>query len=1062
MRRRAWGWAGLGGALLALATPHAAFAQARAFDIPRQEAATAIAVFGLQAGLRITAPVSGLRGVQTRAIRGRMDTRAALGLLLADTDLIVARDDGHTIVLQVRREAAPATPPPTADISELVVTGSRVQAPGRTSAEIESRTRRDLAYTGKTNVQQMVAEVGSLVGSNGDDQRSTGESALNLRNLGQNRTLTLVDGRRFVSGFGGASAVDVNVIPAALIERVDVLTGGASAVYGADAVTGVVNFILKKNYEGLGFDAQYGDAEDGDFRDQVYSITAGKNFHDGRGNVTANYTFGERPNTPFTAREQGFDLWERVNNPNGTSPRFVLLNGTRDGFFANGGAFIDPGRTFSTGGFNGDGTPYNHGRNVGGYAGATEIGGDGPPTYTLFSDDLRPSNKRHIVSVLAHYDVSDRFKPYVDLHLSDIRNESLSQHSQTVMQPIASDTAYIPANVLAASGGRQILFNRWDFDGGVRDNRLSKRTMRVVLGARGELTDHLQYDVSFNYGEVRRRNYIANNRLYDRYLAAMDAVVDPSTGRVVCRSDLDPSSFNRLRTDALAVAFNPAQGPVSFTAGRGSGCAPFNPFTTDAASQAAANAWIYQPTIDYVRNRQTVLSGFLTADTGAFFELPGGAINVVVGGEYRKEVSSVDFDSFSGASPRIAHVNGVDVHGRYDVTEVFGEVSLPLLKDHSPLVRELTIDGAFRYSDYSTIGRTSTWRLGGLFATAGGLELRGTLSRAARAPTIGELFTPATNGTAALGINDPCSVANVSLGSPTRRANCATALGALGVNPATFNPLLGTFFPAVSAGNPDLQEETASAQTVGVSWSPPWTPGLRLAAGYYDIVIRDGVITPTTQSVFSACYDAPDLDNLFCSLLRRQPGTGAASFVQIRAVNVARIHTSGYEFSGSYTLPTELGRFTFSGNAGYLQHLRLQKTPAPQLTDDRGLYDTDTGGSSPKWVVNLDLTWTHGAWDANYGFNYSSRTLRNGLLNVQRGSAAMVIDEPYIKAFVNHDVQVGYRLGDDSRLYAGVRNLTNEYPDKVQGSLNGLLGRQGYAGRTYYVGASLRFADIWN
>jgi iron complex outermembrane receptor protein len=967
------------------------------------------------------------------------------------------------VALLALTAAGSAFAQPAANVEEVVITGTRVRTPNLESpAPITTLSEQALAYTGKTNVQQMVAEVGSLVGSNGDDQRSTGESALNLRNLGQNRTLTLVNGRRFVSGFGGNSAVDINVIPAALIERVDVLTGGASAVYGADAVTGVVNFIMKKNFEGLAVDAQYGDAQKGDFRDQVYSVTAGRNLDGGRGNIAVNYTFGERPNVPVTARHQASDLYERVNNPNGSSPRYVLMNGTHDGFFANGGAFIDPGRTFSPGGFNGNGSPYIHGVNVGGYAGATEIGGDGPPTYTLFSDDLRPSNDRHIFSVLAHYDVSDKFRPYVEVHLSDVKNESLSQQSQIVFQPIASDTAFIPANVRAAAGATPIQFNRWDYDGGVRDQRIDKRTIRVVVGANGDLNDHLQYDVSANYGEVRRRSYIGNNRIYDRYLAALDSVVDPSSGKIVCRSDIDPSSFNRLKTDALAVAFNPALGPASFTAGRNSGCVPYNPFTTDSASQAQALAWIYQPTVDFVRNKQTVLSGYLTADTGAFFKLPGGPISLVGGGEYRKEESNVDFGPLSGSPRKIAHLNGVDVDGQYDVKEVFGEISAPLLKDMGPLIRELTVDGAYRYSDYSTVGKTNTWKVGGVFATALGLKFRGTYSKAARAPTIGELFTPLANGTAALGSNDPCSTSNVSIGTGTRKANCETALRALGVNPATFNPLLGTFFLTQTGGNINLKEETAKTLTYGGIWQPSFVPGLSVSVDYYDIKLSDAVITPTTNSIFNACYDAPDLNNQFCSLLKRDPTTGFASFVQISNVNVAKIYTQGYEFNGSYTLPTDYGRFTLSGNASYLKRLELQKTPAPQLTDDRGLYDTDTGGSSPKWVGNIDLTWSLGRWDANYGFNYSGRTLRNGITNIQRPTVDTFIDEPYIKAFYNHDVQVGYKVRQDSRLYAGIRNLTNEYPDKVQGSLNGLLGRQGYAGRTFYVGVNLKFADMWN
>lgn len=298
--------------MLLLGLPAAAHAETRAFNIPSQDAASAIVAFALQADVQITAPVSRLQGVRTPAVRGVMEARVALARLLQGTPLAVARDDGRTITLQVAPRVETAFAPPVSNISELVVTGTRVgtEAP-QTSAAVNSRTGRALTEGGKTNVQQMLAEAGALVGSNGDDERSTGESALNLRNLGQNRTLTLVDSRRFVGGFGGSTAVDVNALPAAMIERVDILTGGASAIYGADAVTGVVNFIIKKNFEGLALDAQYGDAQRGDFRDQVYAITAGRNLDGGRGNITVNYTFGERPMVAASARREAtLDIYE--------------------------------------------------------------------------------------------------------------------------------------------------------------------------------------------------------------------------------------------------------------------------------------------------------------------------------------------------------------------------------------------------------------------------------------------------------------------------------------------------------------------------------------------------------------------------------------------------------------------------------------------------------------------------------------------------------------------------------------------------------------------------------
>jgi outer membrane receptor protein involved in Fe transport len=319
------------------------------------------------------------------------------------------------------------------------------------------------------------------------------------------------------------------------------------------------------------------------------------------------------------------------------------------------------------------------------------------------------------------------------------------------------------------------------------------------------------------------------------------------------------------------------------------------------------------------------------------------------------------------------------------------------------------------------------------------------------------------NTVTTLGINDPCATANVGLGTASRRANCETALRALGVNPAAFNPLLGSFFPTSLSGNPALQEETARTTTYGVTWEPAFAPGLSLSADHYDIEISDAVITPTTGAVFNACYDAASLDNIFCALLRREPGTGRASFVQINAVNVAKVYTAGWELAGAYSLPTDrFGRFSAAASASYLQRLELQKTPLPVLTDDRGRFDTDTGGSSPTWVGSLDLGWAGGRWDLNYRMTYSSRTLRNPLTNAQRATAFEVIDTPYVKAYLNHDLQLGYRLRDMGRFYAGVRNLTDERPDKYQGSLNAASGRQGYAGRTYYVGVTLTLDDAWN
>lgn len=964
---------------------------------------------------------------------------------------------------------APLAPAPadtgeaSAALDKVVVTGSRIQSPNMDTANpIASIDREAIAYTGKTNVQEVVNEVGALVGSDGDNEVSNGESALILRNLGTNRTLVLVDGHRFVSGFAGTSAVDVNVIPTPLIERVDVLTGGASAIYGADAVTGVVNFVLKRNFEGLTLEGQYGDAQAGDFRDQQYSLTFGRNFADGRGNVTASYTFGHRPLTLATARRQSStEVHEQVNNLAGSVPRYVLLPGTREAFFTEGGVRFDPFNP--TGGFNGDGTPFQHGVNVGSFGGTGEIGGDGIPNWLLFAQGIRPMARRNLLTVKAHYDVSDAFRPYVGLHYTGIKNRYVEQHTLTVGSQAKRDNPYLPASVLAAFGGSTgsapIFFNRWDLDSGFRDTKLDKQAWRVLAGVQGDVGQHLRYDASFNIGRATREEVTRNNRMYDRYLAAMDAVIDSASGEIVCRSNLDPASFNSLPIDYIATSFVPALGPATFTPGAGSGCVPFNPFTRDNRVNDAARAWIWIPTRNRLVNKQTVVNGYVAADTGAFFNLQGGPLDVVLGAEYRSETSDYDFDEFSGSPRIVAAYNGSDLSGKFSVREAFAEVSAPLFRDVHPAVKLLKLDAAGRYSDYSTVGATRTWKLGAMWETVAGLTLRGTWSSAVRAPNIAELFEPRRAISASLGgARDPCAPANWNLGTQYRRANCIAALTALGIDPASFNPMLGTYFPGISGGNPDLGEETARTRTYGVLWQLPWVDNLVVSVDYFDIRMADAVLRTNQASLFNACYDSPTLDNPFCRLIGRDPTTGFANYVELSYINVAGLRTSGVEFTLLHSLPTErFGTFRTQFNATRTTRLDIQKSLLPVMTDDLGLFNTDLGGSSPEWVANLDIGWQKGRWDANYGFGYSSRTLRPPLINAQRATAGEYIDAPYVKPYRNHDIQVGYTPWDDTRVYFGVRNIGDDYPDKVRGSLNGPSGRQGFAGRSWYLGFRMHF-----
>lgn len=940
------------------------------------------------------------------------------------------------------------------ELEEVIVTGTRIKSPNLGSANpITSIDSEAISYTGNTSLQEIVGEVGALIGSELENEVNNGENALNLRNLGVNRTLVLVDGQRFVSGFSGTSAVDTNAVPLAMVERVDVLTGGASAIYGADAVTGVVNFVLKDDFEGFDFSAQYGDAFDGDFRDQQYAFTFGKNFAEGRGNLTLNYTYGERPRVEATARElASTGTSQRINNLNGNST-YTYASGTREAFFTEGGARIDPFGIFSDG-FNGDGTPFQHGQNVGSFGGTGEIGGDGIPNWLLFSQAIRPQNERNMVTLKGRYEVSEGFQPYVNIVYSDVENKQFEQHSLTVGSQVTRDNAFLPASVLAAAGvngGPPIFYNRWDLDAGYLDYTIDKKTSRIILGAKGQISDAWEYDVSANFGKSDRETFLRNNRFYDRYLAAVDSVRD-ANGNVVCRSNINPASFNSLPIDFIATNFDPSLGAVTFTPGASSGCVPFNPFTTDNSVNQAAIDWIWQPTVSNLENKQTVVNAYVSGDTGDWFSLPAGAIDVVVGFEYRKEESDTKFGPIAGSPRNVAWVDGVDLRGEYDVKEAFFETSIPVFAE-GPIPGNFTLGAAARVSDYSTIGRANTYSTDFTWEDPfEGFTLRGTFSQAVRAPNVGELFEARTNISISLP-DDPCDIDNVNLGSSTRAANCAQALSALGVDPATFDPLLGTFFSAVTGGNPDLKEEVADTLTLGFIWQPTFAEGLTVSLDYYDTEIDDAVLRPTQEAIFNACYDSPTLDNVFCPLISRDGATGAANFVEIEAVNVAKVITKGYELGLGYNFDTDnVGNFRFDLRATYLDELQIQKSPLPILEDDKGLFNTDTGGSSPEWVTNLNLFWNRGNWDANYGFNYSSKLLRPTLNNEQRQEASSIIDDPFVKAYTNHDVQVGYSFGEESRVYFGVRNLLDEEPDVIHASVNGSSGRQGYAGRTFYFG----------
>ena len=947
---------------------------------------------------------------------------------------------------QAEKPPAPdGAEPPT---EEIVVTGSRIRQDEKGFANPVTTFGSDsIVQSGKTDLADFLAQTPALLGStNGNltagsnyDFGEVGLNLLDLRHLGVDRTLVLVDGRRHVSGLAGSAAVDIDAIPTDLVQAVDVLTGGASAIYGADGVSGVVNFRLKKDFEGISVRSQTGTSGEGDGDNLFASLTAGKNFSDGRGNVAFayEYNFDSRvndqdrsylrpPKAAYLFQNQD-DLGDDPNLPD-----LVPYNDVRYADSAPNGA-VDVDFDFLSD-FQGDGNPYDRGfvlENSGGYTqGGSSTNIDG------YQGDLFPQVKRQIFNLLGHFDVNEKFT--ISAEGKYVRSEarSLAQPTYDFYLFMTPDNPYMPQSIRDAivPGAAAIAYDdpampdgvwvtRDNYDMGINTEDTLRETLRGVLAANGDISDHLRYEVSYVYGETKSRIVENNNRLTENWFAAIDAVRDPVSGAIVCRSSLDPDAPPEL-----------------------AGCVPYNIFGNGVRNPTAID-FVSNDSVSHSKVTQSVFSGSLSGDFGSLLELPGGSIGYALGAEYRRETSDATFapeieDGSSWFGP-VAPVSG-----NFDVTEVFGEINLPILKD-ARFANRLSFGAAFRASDYSTVGRTDSWKVDGVYAPVESVTFRGTYAQAVRAPNISELFSP--QSVTFNFIVDPCDIAEVNNGKSTREANCAELLTSLGIDPTTFtpsnSPQANVFTEGTFGGNPDLSEETAKTWTAGVVLRPEFAPGLSVSLDWYDIEIEDAINTPEAQELAELCVDQPTLDNSFCPNITRDPTTGFISGFVVKPDNVAAFKTAGLDMNFDYRLPTEhIGEFKFQLVGNYLHRLEFVSSPGAEVDND---LDEQY---NPKYSATFDATWTHGALTLAYGINWFSETDR--FTSETLAGDPDYSDPRYFKVREKweHDINAAYDVNDQVNIYAGITNLFDAKPAFEYSSypVSGM-------GRYYYLGARMDF-----
>ncbi|WP_262693046.1 TonB-dependent receptor plug domain-containing protein [Kordiimonas aquimaris] len=973
-------------------------------------------------------------------------------------------------------------------IEEVVVTGSRiirrdVSAPN----PVNVVGAIDIRDSGETDVSKLLREIPALNGSltatgsvvNATDSADLNDDAgigrLNLRNLGINRTLVLVNGRRHVSAIQGSGTVDVSTIPIALIDRVETATGGGSSVYGADAVSGVVNFILKDDFEGLDYRAQYSLSDEGDADNIFVALTGGTNFANDRGNVvlSAEYTrqsrinrvdrddafgagfFNLLANSPALAAALGrnpdaaqvFAPDFRINFS--SSAGIIALREAGAGGSVFGGIVDGQGDAGIIAGIpalqvfdGGSVREFNRGIESSPF---NSSGGDGIQAANP-NAAIVPYIDRINLNGLFRYELTDNLEFYAETKYVQQRTEDADGIPFNDDIPIALDNAFIPAGLRAqidqaiADGiTPAITLSRDILDQAViGQTNTSRNTLRLVGGFRGEFDNGWRWDASYNYGRTEINTTNGNSRVEDRFFAAVDAVVDPTTGNIVCRSDLDSTA---LPPGSPFPANRP--GFLTFDAGDGS-CRPLSLFGTDSiTSDAIGFAFIDTAESAEIEQRQVLVT--LAGDSADYFELPAGSVGFAVGFEYRDEKSSFTPPELERAGllyNTLGEARDI-VNGQYDVAEVFGEVSIPILAD-LPFVESLTLDGSFRYTDHSTAGSIETYGGAIQWRIDENIRISATYNRAVRAPNIFELFSPAQP--AFIGVTaDPCAPENIGAGTPNRAANCATFVDA-GFDPADF---LSARVAGSTGGNANLAPETADTYTIGVVLTPSFAPGLTVRADYYNIEIEDAIDALTGREVAELCVDLPTTNNPFCAQVQRDPANGnAISDFQSGNVNLGGFSTEGLDLSANYVFDLER---LFDADYGVLNQTLtathvFNNIEFPDPLDPNFALDDNGQTALPEWIVNYQALWSYGDLSVTYQLRYQSSQLNIGINNEDVAGNPIFADPLNTGSAFVHDISATYRVNDLANITFGINNLGNRSP-----FIGSLARPVDPIGRTFFV-----------
>ncbi len=907
----------------------------------------------------------------------------------------------------------------TANVEKITVTGSRIVREGAFApTPVTVITGEELLSTGVTNIGEALNQLPALgntfsLANSGRFIGTSGLNMLDLRNMGTDRTLVLVDGRRHVASSSGTSSVDINTIPSVWIDKVEVITGGASAIYGADAVTGVVNFILKKNVTGLDVSATIGEAEEASFNKKRFSISYGSDFAEGQGNVAAAFEYSGQNQLKAFDRDQTSTSFASITNldrPNGddndpSNPDKILTPNAGHYRISNAGTF-NLGNGWKT--FNADGSmkDVNLGTN---YDGSYCTDCD----YTNLNEfvELQPEFNRYNFNVKSNYRFSDNVNGYAEAKYVRSESQGISQPAFFFFNPVNTvsiDNAFMQndmRDLMNQEGVSEVSVNRFMTDLGLRLEDDTRETQRYVVGLEGSVLEDWSYDVFATYGQTDLKRVNRNNLVYANYENSLDSIL--VDGVAVCRDEI----------------------------ARAEGCVPVNIFGNGKASQEARD-YINTTSIGNAVIKQTVLGGSMT--NSALFDLPAGAVGFSAGVEYRKEESEV-FEP-QNAEGTFFNVLGED-KGEFDVKEVFAEVSVPLLSD-LPLIKQLDAELAIRFADYSTIGNATTWKAGLSWEVNDNIRVRSTYSEAIRAPNISELFgAPSQNF---FSVDDSCKSSELDglANADQRRQNCA----ALGIPAGFDSDYDSATLPGYSGGNVELKAEESTSYTIGAIYSPSFIEGLVFSIDYWNIQIDEAISGISAQDIVNRCVDSPSgVNNEYCALLTRDPTTHEITNINQYSLNIAALEAAGIDFDIGYNFDLFGGELRTN-----LIATQLLDRKDYSFQDEPDVYEDYVGvAGTPEWQANLTLNYSIENWGAMWrtryiqGVNlYTDTELE---LNANPNSLLSYPDY-YIS-----DAAISYNFDNGISLKFGVDNLFDE--DLPFGATGTTAGSAAYdnVGRFYYT-----------